>query len=196
MLEDYINYTTYLNYINQKLTQFFTAQEPYIFCEKGCAKCCQDGEYPFSKIEFDYILLGFSKLPKNTQQIILENVNKIKAEKQRCKNLPFMYQCPFLVNNECSVYEYRGLICRTFGLMYTVEGAEKPKIPFCAFQNLNYSNVLDKKTGIISTEKFKKLHINQIPLAYNVSYKFLTDKDFEELYGFKFGDKKALIDWF
>lgn len=191
------NYIKYLDFINKKLDCFFKAQSPYIFCKKGCTKCCEDGEYPFSKIEIDYILQGFSKLPKKTQKIILENVNKVKSEKQKCKKIPFMYKCPFLIKNKCSVYEYRGLICRTFGLIAIPNKINnKPQIPFCAYYNLNYSNVIEKETGIISTEKFKKLNIIQVPLAYNVSYKFLTDKDFEELYNFKFGDKKALIDWF
>ena len=71
------------------------------------------------------------------------------------------------------------------------------KIPFCAFEGLNYSNVVEPDTKIISTEKYKKLGENiPEPLAFNVGYKFLTSKDIEENFKIHFGDKKPLIDWF
>lgn len=190
------NYLTYLDFINKKLQKFFEAQSPYIFCQKGCAKCCQDGEYPFSQIEFDYILKGFTALPKETRYKILNNIAEIKLAKKNFTGDKFLYRCPFLIDNECAVYAHRGIICRSFGLIYTVEGEEKPKIPFCAYKGLNYSNVFDTETGIMTTEKYKALNIPQEPLAYNVSYNFLTGEHFEKMYNFKFGDKKPLIDWF
>lgn len=49
---------------------------------------------------------------------------------------------------------------------------------------------------MIPTEKYKALNIDKEPLAYNVSYNFLTSEDFEKMFKFKFGDKKPLIDWF
>lgn len=190
------NYLIYLDFINKKLQKFFEAQKPYIFCKKGCAKCCQEGEYPFSQIEFNYLMSGFAALPEKTRMQILNNIAETKQAKKNTPDDKFMYKCPFLINNECAVYEHRGIICRSFGLIYTVEGEAKPKIPFCAYEGLNYSNVFDTKTGIIPTEKYKSLNIPQEPLAYNVSYNFLTNESFEKLYNFKFGDKKSLIDWF
>ena len=71
------------------------------------------------------------------------------------------------------------------------------KIPFCAFEGLNYSNVIEPETKIVSLEKYKKLGDNlPEPLAYNVGYEFLTSKNIEENFKLNFGDKKALIDWF
>lgn len=190
------NYIFYLNYLAKKLEGFFEQQAPYICCKKGCAKCCRNGEYPFSKIEFDYIMVGFSQLPVDVQIKINEKVKKIKKAKEAAKdNTEFTYECPFLINNECSVYNYRGIICRSFGLMYVnSEGA--PKIPFCTFEGLNYSNVIDLKTKIFSSEKFKKLGVEQEPLAYNTAYSFLTSKDIEKNFAIEFGEKKPLIDWF
>lgn len=186
------NYIFYLSYLNKKLEDFFEQQEPYICCKKGCSKCCQNGEYPFSKIEFDYLMVGFLKLPVDIQQKIIHKVKKLKETKT---GEAFTHECPFLLNNECSVYNYRGIICRSFGLMsISDEGASK--IPFCAFEKLNYSNVIDTKTRIISEEKFKKLGVEKEPLAYNVSYKFLTSKNIEQNFEIDFGDKKPLLDWF
>ena len=138
------NYEQYLDFLTGKLNKFFEAQAPYIFCKRGCAKCCQEGEYPFSQIEFDYLIRGFTSLPKETRFEILNNIAQIKLAKKNSTEEKFLYQCPFLINNECSVYAYRGIICRSFGLIYTVAGEAKPKIPFCAYKGLNYSNVFEK----------------------------------------------------
>ena len=190
------NYEQYLDFLTGKLNKFFEAQAPYIFCKRGCAKCCQEGEYPFSQIEFDYLIRGFTSLPKETRFEILNNIAQIKLAKKNSTEEKFLYQCPFLINNECSVYAYRGILCRSFGLIYTVAGEANPKIPFCAYKGLNYSNVFDTETGMIPTEKYKAMNIDKEPLAYNVSYNFLTSEDFEKMFKFKFGDKKPLIDWF
>ncbi len=193
MLKDYIFYMAYLT---DKLQGFFEKQSPYIYCKKGCAKCCQEGEYPFSQAEFDFLMIGFSKLPAQIQKEITSKIDKIKERKKMQPNdETFLYECPFLINNECSVYEFRGIICRSFGLI-AINDKGNSKIPFCAFQGLNYSNVLDVDTKIISSEKFKKLNTDKPPLAYNVGYNILTSEDIEKNFHIEFGEKKALIDWF
>ncbi|MBO6088278.1 YkgJ family cysteine cluster protein [bacterium] len=189
------DYLLYLSYLTNKLNGFFEKQSPYIFCRKGCSKCCENGEYPFSRLEYDFIMIGFTKLPPETREEILLKVKKIKQEKEK-SNGEFCYECPFLINQECSVYEFRGIICRSFGLM-SINPDGLSKIPFCAFEGLNYSNVVEPDTKIISTEKYKKLGKNlPEPLAFNVSYKFLTSENIEENFHLHFGDKKPLIDWF
>ena len=70
------------------------------------------------------------------------------------------------------------------------------KIPFCAFENLNYSNVVDFDTKIISSEKYKKLGNVNEPLAFNTSYSFLTSENIEKNFHIEFGEKEPLIDWF
>ena len=189
------NYLVYLAYIGRKLEKYFNDQAPYIFCKKGCARCCQYGDYPFSKLEMDYLMSGFAKLTPEQKQTILNNIEKTKEEKRNYTGEQFAYQCPFLLNNECSVYEHRGIICRTFGLISSREN-ENSKIPFCAYEGLNYSNVLDAENGIISEEKFLALNVEQEPLAYNIRYKTLTNQNFEEVFKIKFGEVKSLIDWF
>lgn len=191
------NYMFYMTYLTRKLEGFFNDQAPFIFCKKGCAKCCQNGEYPFSKIEFDYLMVGFLQLPVDIQQKIMEKVKKLKEKKKNYNGKEaFVYECPFLFNDECSVYNFRGIICRSFGLMSINNSGENSKIPFCAYEGLNYSNVLDSKTGIISQKKFDKLGIKEEPNAYNVSYSFLTSSNIEESFHIQFGDKKQLLDWF
>lgn len=191
----FTNYEKYLNFIGSKIDKFFERQKPYIFCKKGCAKCCKNAEFPFSLIELKYLLTGFLQLEPEKQKIIEENLNKLKKEKEAFEGENFRYDCPFLINDECSVYPYRGVICRSFGLLSNgLDG--HVKVPFCCYEGYNYSNVIDLDTKMISAEKVKTGNFKEEPLAFNVTYNYLTDADFEKEFNFQFGEKKPLLNWF
>ncbi|MBE7713056.1 MAG: YkgJ family cysteine cluster protein [Cyanobacteria bacterium SIG26] len=197
------NYKKYLNMLNEKLTRFFEKQKPYIFCKKGCAKCCQNAQFPFTEIEFKYLIEGLKQLPLPTQNQIQDNIKKVLENKKAYdkkwtigKKEPFTYDCPFLINNSCAVYHHRGIICRTFGLLNKAPENDGSHLPFCALIGLNYSNVYDPETKKISAEKFEKLGIDIEPIAFNIDYNFLTEEAFGKGYGFEFGKTKPLIDWF
>ena len=189
------NFETYLNHITNKINEFFKNQEEYIFCKKGCSKCCEKGEYPWSYIEYQYLMIGFKKLPIELQNKINNEIKKLKEEKKNFKEERFMHKCPFLIDGVCSGYNHRGIICRSFGLLYTSDKNGKIQMPFCHEFGLNYSNVYDIKTNSISTELFQKGSFKAPPKLYNVSYKFLTQDTFADGFGFKFGEKKPLLDW-
>ena len=190
MTEDY---KKYLKYLNEKLSKFFESQKEYIKCSKGCSKCCEKGEYPYSETELKYLLSGFLELDKKTQDIIEQNILEVIEQKKNTDE-KFLYKCPFLINNACSVYEYRGIICRTFGLIDSTN--EPAKLPFCAYEGLNYSNVADSEQNIITEKKYKQSGSLNKPLGFNISYDLLTSEKVENVFNFKFGDKKSLIDWF
>ena len=189
------NYIVYLKYIDTKINDFFKRQKPYIMCKKGCAMCCKNAQIPYTKIEMDYLMLGAWSLPDEQKYQVAENVKKVLKAKEEYQGDDFRYDCPFLIDNVCSVYNFRGIICRSFGLM-TVGKDGRIKVPFCCFQGFNYSNVMEDNGNKISSEKFKKLGYKEEPVAFNVNYEFLTDPDFEKGFHFEFGAKKPLIDWF
>lgn len=189
------NYIAYLNFLDSKLQKFFASQKPYIFCKKGCANCCKHAQFPYSAVEFRYLLNGAMTLDKETQKKIENNINLTLEKKKKYRGKKFLYDCPFLINNSCSVYNYRGIICRTFGLMTNNEN-QKIKAPFCAFKGLNYSNVMNLRKKTISVRKFKKLNTTAEPLGFNISYKYLTCEDYERTFNIKFGESKPVIDWF
>ncbi len=189
------NYLIYLKFLDEKFAKFFDKQKPYIFCKKGCAKCCKNAQFPYSEIEIFYLMKGAKLLSHEIQENIKQNVENIREQKSKFDGERFLYNCPFLIDDVCSVYNYRGIVCRSFGLMYKVADG-KNKVPFCCFQGLNYSNVVEEGTSIVSGEKFENLGLEEEPLAFNISYEFLTDSDFEKGFNFKFGDKKPMIEWF
>ena len=192
------NYVTYLCFLDGKFKKFFEKQKPFIFCKKGCGRCCRHAQFPYSQIEAEYLMLGVWQLDIETKKLITKNLEKIVEQKLAFKKEKdsdvFRYDCPFLINNECAVYNYRGIVCRSFGLM-TVGANDKIKVPFCCFEGFNYSNVMEDNGKKVSQEKLKALGITDEPTAFNVSYDFLTDPDFERGFNFSFGEKKPLIEW-
>lgn len=190
-----VNYLTYLKFLNDRLEKFFEKQKPYICCQNGCGMCCRNAQFPYSQMELSYLLQGLWALDLDTKKLISANIKKLQQDRLNFKRERFLYDCPFLINNVCSVYEYRGIVCRTFGLLYTgIDG--RIKVPFCSFQGYNYANVLTDDGSQISSEKFEKLGIPEEPVAFNISYEFLTNPDFERGFNFSFGEKRPVIEWF
>lgn len=193
-------YEKYLDNIGESFDKFFAQQKPYICCKEGCSLCCESGEYPFTKLEFDYTLVGYNKLNEKEKNIIQEKVERIKkAKKEHSEDKKFMHECPFLIDTKCSIYKYRGLVCRNHGLMqYTTDKDDKMvySMPHCVEEGLNYSNVYDPDTGKISSKKWKETGIEAEPVSYNVGLKFLTDNNTTRVLKLDFGEAKALIDWF
>lgn len=195
-LETLQNYEKYLldlqkNHINK----FFEEQKDYIFCKKGCGSCCKKGEFPISELELMYLMKGYSQLSKELQTQIEKNLEEIKADIETY-NLK-LYVCPFLIDESCSVYEYRSLICRTHGLSFYVEkdGVSKNKIPACVHDGLNYSQVYDEETKTISEEKWLNSGIKTKPIAHNVHRDVLMNNSTTRKLNLDFGESKKLIDW-
>ena len=194
-IEDIQKYRIYLEYLNKKLGEYFEEQSPYICCREGCSSCCEKGEYPFTEIEFAYLMIGVQTLDKETQINIEKNIETIKKQKELNKDKKFLYACPFLINKKCSLYEYRGIICRSHGLAFFSKD-NHILVPACVEDGLNYSNVYDFETGAISSEKYKKTGISQEPLAHNVGVYYLTKNEITKELGLDFGEVKPMYKFF
>ena len=188
------NFLKYVFLITEKLNKFFEEQKEFIFCKRGCAKCCKNAQFPFTEIEFDFINDGMLRLDKEIQMQIMDKVEKILEAKKQSKEEIFRYDCPFLIDDVCSVYNYRGLICRSFGLASFKKGKEtKFLVPFCAYEGLNYSNFLNSEN---KKDKSETSDTSTEPIAYNTSYPSLIDEEMANQLGFSFGEAKPLIEWF
>jgi Fe-S-cluster containining protein len=82
-------------------------------CKAGCSSCCQ--AFKVLPIEFDYISEKLAEVGI---------VNKRKVEKGQCK---------FLIDNNCSIYEHRPIICRSHGfpLVRLNEEVEEYEVSYC-----------------------------------------------------------------
>ena len=160
-----INYSSFIKALDIRLDNYFKSQAEFICCKKGCAHCCKKGDYPTSELELRYLMEGYAKLD-NTIKIEIQN---------NLKNVKKGGECPFLINDCCSVYQYRPIICRVHGLAYLCTD-NTAKVPYCTNFGLNYSKIYSN--SILSGD----------PIKENLD----TQNILKEL---NFGEIRNLYDW-
>ena len=173
-------YEKFLKELDKKLKKYFDEQSEYICCREGCSQCCEVGDYPFTQLEMMYLMQGYKELPPELQMRVRNNLISVK---QNRLSLHFYYTCPFLINNRCSVYEHRGITCRTFGLAHLIDN-ETVKIPACSSDGLCYSKVT--KDGILTVE----------PVKENLNLTEITNGELAKKYNLDFGESRSLVNWF
>ncbi len=173
-------YKQFLIEFDKVLSEYYSSQKDYICCKKGCTECCEIGDYPFSRLEAEYIMQGYTKLSVNLQKHVKQNIKNLINAKQTSS-----YRCPFLINSECSLYDYRGIVCRTFGFAYVDDGIIK--LPECVNSGLNYSRVYDKN---------KKEVLLTNPIRDNLRIDSILRSPLAEKYELECGEIRPLIKWF
>ena len=158
-------YRDFLKELDLRLNSYINLHKNYIQCQKGCSFCCQKGDYPISELELKYLMQGFIKLENEKKQIVQNNV----------KNMQKGEACPFLVDDLCSLYEYRPIICRVHGLAYLFY-KDTVKLPYCANVGKNYAEVYQNGEVTLS------------PIKENLDTPNLL-KDFD------YGEVRNLYDW-
>lgn len=186
-------YQIFLHTFGKELERMFREQSEFIMCKEGCSYCCEKGEYPFSELEFSYILDAYKELDRETKFKILENIANVNEKRSKFSGEQFMYDCPFLVYNRCTVYENRGLICRTFGLLVEHDD-ERLTMPFCQDLGLNYSKVYDRDKGQIVIEKDGTPLCETMPKAYRISREHVLKLSIAKNLDIEWGESKTLID--
>lgn len=179
-------YEKFLEELDRELQGYFLKHKEYVKCKKGCTDCCAAGEYPMSRLEAEYLMYGFVKLPKETKDIIRKNISDLKIAKKNFEGERFLYKCPFLIDGVCAVYERRGIVCRTFGLAYLRED-NTIKLPNCANLGLNYAENFNKETG--------EIYLND-PIKKELTIDGYLRSPLCEKYELECGEIRPLIDWF
>lgn len=188
-------YEIFINILSTELNRMFNEQSEFIKCREGCSFCCESGEYPFSKIEFEYLILGYNCLSNDIKEIIKHNIKELNIQKIQNSKSPFMYKCPFLINKRCTVYAHRGIICRTFGLLAEHNDGSYT-IPFCHEKGLNYSNVYDDELKQIVMTKNGKTICKSEPKAYRITRNSIQNLSIAKNLDINWGDSKTLLDYF
>ena len=187
-------YEKYLEVVDRYIKKCFDDQQPFIHCNIGCCDCCTTGEYPFSRLEMEYLMAGFPELPPKTQKRIKHNIKTLLEEKNACDGR-FLHKCPFLLDGNCAMYERRGITCRVFGLAYfeTVNGKRIVKLPECSKCGLNYSEVLNNDE--IGIEEFHKRGVDG-PVSHPLNLTFFEKEILNGVNGLEFGEIRPILDWF
>ena len=174
-------YEEFLKYLDKKLDIYFEEQCEFIKCKEGCSACCEVGEYPFSRLELEYLMSGFVSLPFDIKHKIKEEI------KHLVKTRPKMYRCPFLINNMCSVYSHRGIVCRTHGLAWYDEDENRIRLPYCVNKGLNYAKVFDRSTGEVFLQN---------PIRERLRIDTILNSPKAKEYSLECGEIRPLIKWF
>lgn len=180
------NYESFIQDFDIVLKHLFNLQKKYICCKKGCSKCCTKGDYPFSQIEFAYLTQGYINLDDKKKQIVQNNIKELLLQKTKFNGERFEHKCPFLINNECCVYKYRGIICRTFGVCYYDDKEGYVRLPDCVYEGLNYSNYYDKNKNI--------LNIKDVPMV-NLRIDRVLNSELAKKYKIYPGEIKPMLNW-
>lgn len=158
-------YKLFLKNFDEKLEKYKSSHQAFLCCQKGCSICCEKGEYPISELELKYLMHGYIELDISTKIKIQENIKNIKKGEK----------CPFLINNFCSIYEHRPIICRVHGLAYLCKD-NLAKLPYCVNLGKNYKNCYKDNELLVE------------PIKDNL-------ETYEVLKDFDFGPIKNLYDW-
>ncbi len=172
-------YELFLEKFDKRLNKYFEEQCEFIKCKEGCSACCEVGEYPFSRLEAEYLMSGFIKLSSDVKDKIRQKIKHLKSEN------PKMYKCPFLIDNMCSVYKYRGIVCRVHGLAWF--DGEKIQLPYCVNKGLNYSKAFDRETGEVYLPNAVQEHLRIDSILRSPE---------AEKYELECGEIRPLIKWF
>ena len=186
------NYEEFLKDFDNILKLIFDSQKKYIKCQKGCYIWCKKGDYPFSQLEFAYMTQGFIQLNENTKILVQQNIRSLMFDKKewqkkhKDKNERFEHPCPFLINNECCVYKYRGIICRTFGVCYYDDKNGYVRLPDCVHDGLNYAQYFDPKTSILNIPDVPKI---------NLRIDRVLSSELAQKYNLDYGEIRPMLEW-
>ncbi|MBP8850351.1 MAG: YkgJ family cysteine cluster protein [Breznakibacter sp.] len=143
--EQYLTIREEIDDISTKLSEMYATK---MQCKAGCSSCCES--ITVFEVEFDAI----------QEQITKHKINLPKPLfLQR-----FTKRCRFLVNNRCSIYEYRPIICRTQGLpiLYRSFNSDHYELSVCKLNfkgvKLNFFN--DENALMMSPLNTKLLLLN------------------------------------
>lgn len=188
-------YEKYLETVDEYLKKCFEEQNPFIKCKRGCAACCEIGEYPLSRLEMEYLMQGYTTLQVSSAKHIQKNIKDLLGQKETSRK-PFLHRCPFLSDeNQCFLYERRPIVCRTHGLasFETINGQKTIKFPQCSENGLNYSEIFNGKE--VFAEDFQK-HGVESPIKHSLRLDFFEKEILKGFAGLEFGEIRPLLEWF
>lgn len=98
-------------------------------CGRGCSSCCHQAVLIHAD-EAAYIGAEIGVKPQKVTRFVKQGKTKAEADKH------YGNPCPFLVDQQCSIYESRPMACRTLynldadALLCTVIPGDPPQVPY------------------------------------------------------------------
>jgi uncharacterized protein len=99
----------------------------HLACRAGCSGCCQHHLSVFA-VEAAHIATALTAMPEDLRLRLVKQAQQVNEQETRGEAVA----CPLLVDERCSIYAARPLICRTQGLPLLFEMAEgESEVDFC-----------------------------------------------------------------
>ncbi len=124
--------------VDQLTAQLNERYKAHLECRAGCSGCCHHHLSIFP-VEAAAVKSAIQVLPKASQEIIKQQA--VNILEQEAKGNPVA--CPLLVEDKCSIYNSRPIICRTQGLPLLYEAEDgNLEVDFCPL-NFTAENATD-----------------------------------------------------
>jgi len=129
MNEGYERYLALVGRVDHFLVEVRKRYGDQILCRKGCGDCCHQflSLWP---IEAHHITEGLKALPA-----------ALRGRLERQAQAIGWNQCPLLVDEACAVYDYRPILCRTYGYPFLSREEGDPLGPLVSYCPRNFQGL-------------------------------------------------------
>ncbi len=134
-----MEYTDLITDVDQLTSQLNEHYKSHLQCRSGCSGCCHHHLSIFP-VEAAVVKIAIQSLPHAIKTIIHQQAKNISEQEAKGESVA----CPLLVNDQCSIYDSRPIICRTQGLPLLYESDDcQLVVDFCPL-NFTADNATDE----------------------------------------------------
>lgn len=112
-------YQNLLNDLSRVAGNLDRLHGPQLSCQAGCSGCCQQHLSVF-EIEALHLKQALQTLAPSDKAQVQAQAAEVRAQQREA--------CPLLIEERCSIYQARPVICRTHGYPIHFEGEEEGEI--------------------------------------------------------------------
>jgi Fe-S-cluster containining protein len=121
------SYRQLINQVDELTARLSALYARHLVCRAGCSGCCHHHLSVFA-VEADAVREAIVALPNQVLAVIHQQAREVSEREAAGESVA----CPLLVENRCSIYESRPLICRTQGLPLLLEAEDgSQEVDFC-----------------------------------------------------------------
>ncbi len=121
------SYRKFIEQVDRLAAKLQARYSRHLACRAGCAGCCHHHLSVFA-VEAEEARAAVEALPAPIRARVEEQAREVIEREDRGEPVA----CPLLVDDRCSIYESRPLICRTQGLPLLIEADDgEREVDFC-----------------------------------------------------------------
>src|SRR5215470_9887217 len=121
------SYKEFIEHVERLTAKLRARYSKHLVCRAGCSGCCHHHLSVFA-VEAEEAGAAFEVLPAPLREQVEKQAREVI--KHEAQGLPIV--CPMLVDDRCSIYQSRPLICRTQGLPLLMEAEDgEQEVDFC-----------------------------------------------------------------